>query len=467
MSGPWSITAFVLSLIVAIMLHEAGHFLTARKFGMRADRFFLGFGPTLWSFRRGETEYGVKALPLGGFVRIVGMSDDDVRHEPIVDEVDWHAAEARHRFNNLLTERGTPPAVRERIFRRVDAIGDTDSDRMRAAVHQILITEVDDTHRIGDLHHRLLRGDDERFFRDRPAWQRAMVLVSGSAAHFVIAIALLVGAYATLPLWTGDYSSEVAAVQEGSPAAAAGLRPGDRLTAVAGVASEDFTTLRDVIRDRAGQPTALTLLRGQQQLTIELTPVGVEDPATGATIGVAGFAPEMQMDRLGPVEAVTHALIGQPELGNPGGFIPMFTGSLRALFTVFSPSGIGEILAQATGQQPRSIDGAVSLVGAASIAGQVGEVASGLVLFIGLIAVVNVFIGIFNLMPLPPLDGGHLAALAYERTVNLTRQLRGRQPDYHVDPRALAAIAVPVLAILSVVVLALLWLDITDPIRLG
>src|SRR5690554_1295984 len=108
MSGPAAITVFVVSLIAAIMLHEAGHFLTARRFGMRADRFFLGFGPTLWSTRRGETEYGVKALPLGGFVRIRGMSELDERLAPVPDAV--FVTEAIAADRELVPAGGGPPS---------------------------------------------------------------------------------------------------------------------------------------------------------------------------------------------------------------------------------------------------------------------------------------------------------------------------------------------------------------------
>ncbi len=481
MSSAWSITAFVLAILLAIMLHEAGHFVTARRFGMRADRFFLGFGPTLWSTRRGETEYGVKALPLGGFVRIVGMLPDDHRLPPAIDAAlegldgpdaagsalpeggDW-----AERLRARVRERGASVDVTDRIVRRMrgSTTDPGDVDAMRRLFHEVVVTEVDDTGRVGDLRHRLLHGDEGRFFHERPAWQRAIVLVSGSVAHFLIAIAVLVVAYAFLPQWTGTMTNTVADVAVDSPASDAGLEPGDRVVGVHQLRSDDYDRLRDEIRRHPGRPIDVHVERGDDQLVLTMTPLATE-LASGEVIGVVGFAPVPEFERMRPVDAIERALVGQPDIGSPGGFGPMFTGSLRALASVFSPSGIGDILSQATGQQERSMDGAVSLVGAASIAGQLGDGATGLVLFLGLIAVVNVFIGIFNLVPLPPLDGGHLAALGIERSVNLVRTLRGRTPDYRLDPRALSAVAIPVLVILAVIVVALLWLDITDPIRLG
>ncbi len=473
MSGPLSITLFVVAIVVAIMLHELGHFLTARRFGMRADRFFLGFGPTLVSRRIGETEYGVKALPLGGFVRIVGMSPEDSRQPPVLDVLfDDPAAPAfdADRLDQELATRGVAARTRAHIGRRVTAAisGLETGDALRARVREVLATELTDTGRVGDTYHRVMRGDDGRFFHDRPAWQRAVVLASGSAAHFVIAVGLLVGAYAALPQWTGELDTRVAVVEPGSPAEMAGLVVGDRVLAVGEVRSASYDELREAIRERPGQPTPVTVQRDGDELMLRMVPRPVEDPATGGTVGVVGFAPDLQTVRMDPIEAVEHALFGQPQPGNPGGFVPMFTGSIRSIGAVFSPSGIGDIFAQATGQQPRSMDGAVSLVGAASIAGQVGDTGVvGLMMFIGLLAVVNVFIGIFNLAPLPPLDGGHLAALGIERGVNAVRQVRGKAADFVLDPRLVGAVAVPVLAALSVIVLALLWMDITNPIRLG
>jgi regulator of sigma E protease len=491
MTGGVAITVFVISLLVAIMLHEAGHLLTAKRFGMRADRFFVGFGPTLWSTHRGETEYGVKAFWLGGYVRIVGMSPLDERQPPVVDELlDPEAlAEDRRlvaaggdelavpflpdpswdRLAATLEGRGASREQTERIVRRTRAAlpPTAGAAEVRTALAEVLVTEVPDTGRVGDLHHRLTAGDRDRFFHDRPAWQRAIVLVAGSVTHFLIAFAVLLGAYLLLPQLTGEVVPVIDAVLDDSPAQAAGLAPGDRVVAVGGVRSERFEVLREEIASRPEQPTELVYERAGEERTVTVTPRGEVDPETGATIGLVGFVPSAEQVRLAPLEAVRRALVGEPSRLSPGGFVPMFTGSLEALVRVFSPQGLGTLFSQASGQTERGVEGAVSLVGAASIAGQTGGDALGLTVFLVLIAAVNIFIGIFNLVPLPPLDGGHLAVLGVERAVNAWRSLRGRAPDFTVDPRAVAAIAIPVIAVLGTVFLALLWLDITEPIRFG
>jgi regulator of sigma E protease len=491
MSGAMAIWLFVISLVAAIMIHEAGHFVTARWFGMRADRFFLGFGPTLWSTHRGETEYGVKALPLGGFVRIKGMSPIDERLRPIVDTVFDPTALAadRERAAELvsasggdhdltgsavlpaptwerleaeLRDRGTPKPLVERIVRRTrsNLTADADVAEARRMLTEVVVTEVPDTGRVGDLHHRLLEGDRGRFFPDRPAWQRAIVLVAGSVMHFVIAIVVLLGMYLFVPQPTGEIGPVVGEVIEDSPADEAGLQAGDRLRGVEGTSSDDFLELRELIRERPGEETDLVIRREGEELVLALTPEPVEDPETGETVGQVGFVPTEITERLDAGTAVYEALLG------PAGFVAIFTGSIAALVRVFSPDGLANLLQQATGAEERAVDGAVSLVGAASLAGQATSSVYGLLILLGLIASINIFIGIFNLVPLPPLDGGHLAVLGIERSVNAVRKLRGETPDYTVDPRAVAAVAIPVLAVLGTVFVLLLWLDITDPLRL-
>jgi regulator of sigma E protease len=471
MTGATAIWVFVISLIAAIMLHEAGHFITARWFGMRADRFFLGFGPTLWSTRRGETEYGVKALPLGGFVRIKGMSPLDERLPSVVDAVfdpattsstDAVADDAWARLQEELRARGTPAATTERILRRTrSTLPDAaDVGEARRTLTEVLVTEVPGGERVGDLRHRLLEGDRGRFFADRPAWQRAVVLVAGSVMHFVIALVVLLAMFLLIPQPTGEVGPLVGEVLEDSPAEAAGLEIGDRLVAVQGERSDEYLELRDLIRARPEQPTELSIVRDGQEFDLTVTPAEATDPDSGETVGQVGFVPTEITERLDAGTAVYEAVLG------PAGFVAIFTGSIAALVRVFSPEGLANLLQQATGTEERGLDGAVSLVGAASLAGQATSSVYGLLILLGLIASINIFIGIFNLVPLPPLDGGHLAVLAIERSVNAVRRATGRAPDFTVDPRAVAAVAIPVLAILGTVFIVLLWLDITSPLQL-
>jgi len=488
MNGATAIVVFVVSIIAAIMIHELGHFLTARWFGMRADRYFLGFGPTLWSTQRGETEYGVKALPLGGFVRIKGMSPLDERLRPVPDQILDPEAVAHDRTKEAelvpagapggvgglpeptwsrlaeeLRHRGASRELTERIVTRTRVnLGDADDlIQARTTLNEVITGEVPDTGRVGDLHHRITQGDRGRFFADRPAWQRAIVLVSGSVMHFVIAIAVLLGMFLFVAQPTGEIDTTVDAIVEGQPAEAGGLQAGDRVLAVDGVRSDDYTRLRDVIRARPDQPTDFLVERDGEEVTLTITPARATDPETGAAFGQVGFVPSDVFERYSVSRAIEEAFVG------PSGFVAIFVGSFVALGRVFSPSGLMAMFSQATGAEDRAVDGAVSLVGAASLAGESGGTTYGLLMLLLLIAAINIFIGIFNLVPLPPLDGGHLAVLGIERAVNGVRRVRGRAQDFTVDPRAVAAVAIPVLAVLGMVFVALLYMDITNPIRLG
>jgi regulator of sigma E protease len=485
MTGPVAITLFVVALIAAIALHELGHFWTARRFGMRADRYFIGFGPTVWSTRRGETEYGVKAIPAGGFVRIRGMTPVDERLQPVIDTLvdrDAMAADRREqaqragvdvlevpavpdttweRLDTILMERGASEDLRQRMVDRTrrNAGSDATAEEVARFLHEVIVTEVPDTGSVGDLHHRLVKGDEDRFFHDRPAWQRAIVLSAGSAMHFLIAVVALLGGLLFLAQPTGEPLPIVEIVQEESAAQAAGLQPGDRIVSVAGTATADFAEVRELIRQRPEQPTSIVVDRDGEQLTLTVTPSRAVDETTGEAFGLAGFVPRERTERMPVGQAFYETFIG------PSSVPAMIWASLVGIVNVFGPEGLGQLFQQLTGQAERGFEGGMSIVGASQVAGQ-AVTAFGLMSLLLLIAAVNVFIGVFNMLPLPPLDGGHLAVLGWEQSVNRVRRLRGRPADYTVDARSIAAIMIPVLVIVGVVSLGLIWLDITNPIRL-
>lgn len=484
MSSALAITLFVVGLVAAIMIHEWGHFVTARRFGMRADRFFLGFGPTLWSTRRGETEYGVKALPLGGFVRILGMSIGETRKRSVSEDVldpqlisnmreriaagsdvdiERVAAVPEAAWTQLRTElheRGTPESTVDTILAttRARTSDDATTPEVAAALDDAIAEHVDDTGRLGDLHHRLMRGDAGRFFHDRPAWQRFVVLVSGAGTHFVVATVLLLVGFLFFPQPTGEVLPQVGQFVEDNVAEAAGFQEDDRIVSVNGVAVTEFDELVEIVGDNPGNRIIVVVERDGERLSLPVTPASVEE--SGETVGKLGFYPAIEFERLTPVEAVKTTFVGGRSITH------MITGTFAALGRVFGPEGIGQIFSEVDGQTDRTGDGAVSLIGAGSITGTGVERYGGFFL-IGMLAAVNVFVGIFNLLPLPPLDGGHVAVLGVERSVNAVRRRRGLSTNWKVDPRTIAAIAVPVIAFVGTISVALLWLDITNPISLN
>jgi membrane-associated protease RseP (regulator of RpoE activity) len=389
------IVAFVVVLLASVMIHEAGHFATARAFGMKATEFFVGFGPTLWSRRRGETEYGVKAIPAGGFVKIVGMTD--------LEEID--------------------PA------------------------------------------------DEPRAFYRQPAWQRAIVLAAGSFMHFVIALVLLVIVFAALgtptttttiatvaPCIPTDLSvTACTSTDADSPALAAGLQPGDTVVAYDGETIDDWEQLQAAIRASGGREVDVVVERSGDEETLTLTPVLRE--RDGEQIGLVGLTPQIGAERQGPVEAIGTSVT---QVGN------LTVATFQGLAAI--PAAVPALLNSTFGAEERSVDGLVGPVGIARISGEVVDGEAPLALrigsFLAIMAGINVFVGIFNLLPLLPLDGGHLAVLGFERARAAIYRLLGRPDPGRVDLTRLLPAAYLVIALFIGLSVLLLVADVLNPVSL-
>lgn len=373
MNGTVGVVAFIVTLTGMILFHEFGHFLAAKRFGFKVEEFFLGFGPRIFSRKRGETEYGVKAILLGGYVRIAGMNP-------------WQT----------VPESELP-----------------------------------------------------RTYGAKPAWQRAILLSAGSASHLVLAAALLFVVFGIVGEQQATTTLDV--VQERlegapSPAAEAGLMPGDRVLGVQGEEVRSWDEVRAEIRRRPGLETEVLIEREGRRLTLGLLPASVvERTETGGerTVGVIGVSPELTSERLAPHIALWSAVETTGELVG---------WSVIAIGKVFSPEGLRTIFEALGERGERGLDQPVGLVGGARLAGQTaaaGEFQSLIGLLVGFI----VFVGVINLAPLPPLDGGHLLVLAIEK-------LRGRR----VDMRKVIPVAVAVLSFFAFLFFSLLYLDIFRPI---
>ena len=396
------IVAFVVALLVSVMLHEAGHFLTARRYGMKATQFFVGFGPTLWSRRRGETEYGVKAVPAGGFVKIVGMTP--------LEEID--------------------PA------------------------------------------------DEPRAFYKQSAGKKAIVLAAGSTVHFLLAILLVLGSALAIgkaverspglaqiapcvPVSVEQTCDAPGALP--SPAAAAGLLPGDVVTAVDGVPVDGLRAFVDRVRSSPDRPVAVTVERDGQLQQLTLTPVGVQrpsldDPARTEQVGAIGVQLQLRQatERLGPVEAVGHSVETMGLIVE--GIATTFTEKLGTIADVYGPD--------------RDPQGFIGVVGASRISGEVlasDETWAFKILgFLGLIAGLNFFVGVFNLLPLLPLDGGHLAVLGFETARDKIRRMLGYRGEVQrVDFTKLLPLTYAVVLLFAGFTLFLLGADIVNPITLN
>lgn len=382
----FGILIFIVAILVVVMIHESGHFLVAKLFGFKAPQFFVGFGPTLWSFKRGETEYGVKAIPAGGFVKIVGMNP--------YEEV--------------------PPQ------------------------------------------------DQPRSYPNKPRWQRALLLVAGSATHWVIAFVVLFVTALTLGFPTDQLSTNVAVVETQTPAGQAGFEPGDRIAGAEGVAFDSWPEIRRFIQNHPGEQVDFRVERDEEMVEVTAT-IGkaifskngelvvseqdgeLRSPRSGEEVlGFLGVSPELVYESYSVTGAVAEA--GQLTW-------TVTVDSVKAIPKVFVPVFNGELWGALSGEEERTVDGPIGVVGAGRIAGESVQTGNYLRL-IGLIVGFTIIVGILNLLPLPPLDGGHLAVVAYEAITGRT-----------VDIRKLIPVAAAVISFFVLLFLAVLYLDIARPLE--
>ena len=383
MTSALGITLFVLALMVAIFLHEGGHFATAKLFGMKVERFFLGFGPTIWSFRRGETEYGIKALPLGGFCKIAGMSPYENDGNFLEEDRSGKAAATP-----------TPP---------------------------------------------------ERQFRNKPAWQRSVVLAAGSITHFIVAILLTWMVLVAIGIGTGQATTTIdrtvpLSAGEQSPAQKGGLRAGDEIVAVSGRPVTGFDDLRAALADK-----------GDQQITIEYLRDGERRSTTVVAAsqngrGFLGFQPSEETRRVGVLAALPQSvdLFWDTTVATVKGLGGFVTG-LADRMSAPEPAPAGG------GGEVRD-SGPIGIVGITRLAGQ--AVANNQwAIFIAILIQLNIVVGVFNLLPLPPMDGGYLAFVLWQV---VTRR--------EVDLRKVVPVAALIVGLLVMLTVGLVWLDITNPV---
>ena len=387
---------FILALCFSITAHEFGHFATAKKFGMKVTQFFVGVGPTIWSTVRGDTEYGVKAFPVMGYVKIAGMTS--------VDEVD--------------------PA------------------------------------------------DEPRSFRRHPAWQRLIVMFAGSFMHFVLAFVLLFLLAAAIGLDNNNTtqlgpvsacvpanakafdSGTCTAADASSPAKAAGLKAGDKVVSFDGKPVSTWTALGNDIRDTPAHRTVpVVIIRNGTRMTLHVTLAAV----SGRSGSYLGIAETNVFQRYNPVRSVTYAgsMVGQ-----------VLTGSAKEIGSL--PSAIPHLFAKNRASQPGGQ--VTSLVGAGEITGSVVSANVGwqvkLEYVLLIMASLNIFVGAFNLVPLLPLDGGHIAVIVFERIRAWFARLRGRPDPGLVDMTKLVPFTVSVVVVLIFFMLTLILADVVNPIGL-
>jgi regulator of sigma E protease len=362
-----NVTIAILGLALLILVHEAGHFFTARAVGMSPRRFYLGFPPALVKVRRRGIEYGVGAIPLGGYVKIPGM------HRPAPSDLDVNFARARHEAPALADlERGVraaelSPAAAKAAERGLTELGDA-------------------------------LGPDA-YWRQR-TWKKVAVIFAGPGTNLLFAILLIALVYMVgVP---SEASRRVDRVDANSPAQAAGLRPGDVIVSVNGQRAQDFDELSRLIRGSEGEPIRVAVRRGNKVVVLQPKPTRLSSDGRW----VFGFRPDVVYKRYGPAESLELAV--------------------RESWRVTAAIGgsLGRIV---TGEGRDEISSPVGIVDASSQVIDEG----GIRLYLRILAFISLSLAILNLLPLLPLDGGHIA-------FSLVEGLRGRAVGREVYERVSA-----------------------------
>ena len=376
------ILAFIFALLFSVMVHEFGHYLTARKFGMRVSEFFLGFGTRIWSRQRGETEFGIKAIPAGGYCRIEGMTPDD----------------------------------------------------------------------------EMAIGEEGRAFYRASSGKKLIVLGAGSFLHFALGYLLLllllagVGVNQVLPV--------IDTVAPNSAAAAAGFQKGDEIVAINGDRNTDWQSQLNKIRNSKGADLTFIINRGGSEIEITAAPrmTNIDD---GTSRYVLGIINKFGTKRIGLFKSVTSSAQLTWNLT---------TTSAKSLVQL--PTKIPALWGQTFGGEKRDQNGLVGVVGVARVSGQAAS--SGaltpserLGTFILIVASLNIFVGLFNLLPILPLDGGHMAVAIADEIRALFARLRGKARPAAIDVKVLTPITAVVFVVLAALTVLLLIADIFNPISLN
>ncbi len=437
------VVLMVVGLAVSIALHELGHLWPAKKFGVRVGQYMIGFGPTLWSRRIGETEYGVKAIPLGGYISMAGM------YPPSPKQLE--AAASGHRSGK--------------------------------AGGGFFATMVQDARAAND--ETLLSEDDDRVFYKLPVWQRVVIMLGGPVMNLLFAIVLFAILLSGIGIQTATTTvstvsecvipsdsgrTECEPTDPRAPADAAGIQPGDVIVAVDDEPISTFAEAAALIQASPEQAITITVERGGEERTLSLTPVAVEQAVLDARgqavldddgepqterVGIAGIrqevdylrepvwvAPQMAFERVGAVAAIVWQM----------------------------PVKVWEAGTTLITGEERDPNGPLSIVGAGRLSGEVAAadapVLNRVAGFLELLAAVNIALFVFNLIPLLPLDGGHIAVALWEGIKRVWAKVFHRPPPKPVDATKLVPVTFIVVVALIAMGAVLILTDIVNPVSL-
>ena len=375
------IVAFVVALLFSVMVHEFGHYITARKYGMWVSEFFVGFGKRIWSVQRGETEFGVKAIPAGGYCKIEGMSPND----------------------------------------------------------------------------EMPQGQEERAFYKASSGKKLIVLGAGSFLHFVLGFVLLFTLFAGIG--TNQVLPVINEVVPNSAAQAAGIQAGDEVISINGKRVTEWYKDVEVIRESQGAELTLVLNRNGEEVVVT-TAARLTD-IDGTKRYVLGIVNEVGLERSGVLVSIKNSVTVTK------GFLVESVKSLGKL-----PEKIPALWGATVRGEERDANGLVGVVGVARVSGEaVGSdkltPMERLATFVLIVASLNIFVGVFNLLPILPLDGGHMAVAIADSIRAFFARLRGRPRPAPIDVTVLTPITMVVFVVLATLTLLLLVADVINQVTLN
>ncbi len=431
------VVIILIGLALSIALHELGHLVPAKLFGVKVTQYMIGFGKTLFSFRRGETEYGVKAIPLGGYISMIGMF---------------------------------PPG-------KEGGAGRNATTGFMQQMVQDARTQSSETVAVGE--------EDRTFYR-LPVWKRIVVMFGGPFMNLVIGVVLF--GVLLMGFGTPQSSTTIGSVSQcvrpatsasqtctsdmaAGPAAKAGLKPGDTIVSIDGRAISTWAQSTTIIRESAGRTLTVVVRRDGTERTVQLTPVTNTVPKTDSAGAVV-------KDSAGKTETMTVGFVGigaEPHLvPQPAtAVLPAVGAQTGAVVNVFVhlPQRMVDVWNAAFGSGQRDPNGPISVVGIGRAAGELTAlngvpVVDKVYTMIGMLASLNIALFVFNLVPLLPLDGGHIAGALWEGLRRTAAKVMRRRDPGPVDMAKLMPLTFAVVVVLGGMSLLLMYADIVKPVNL-